>query len=332
MKVLKIFGFIILIVVLLVLISGFFLPKSITMGESIMIDAPEEMIFNQVNNLQNWKDWSPFEEDDSTMISTYEGPEAGVGAKHNWISKIQENGSLTIAESDPYHKIITKLDFMENGTGTGTWSFNEKDDSINVTWQMEMTELSYPFGRIMGLFMPGMMEPYFKKGLKNLKKVAEKKATECRKAAVMEKQVELKHTLTITDSVKLEEMSNALESMFRKIMKYMNQENIGMSSPPFAIYHSWNPQGYSKIEAGIVVEKEKQGTDDIKASTLPAGKVVWTKHFGPYSSAEAHNRIDNYLKEHNLTSKGPVWEVYVTDPKIETDTMKWESHIYYLVE
>ena len=43
------------IFILIVVIISLFLPSNLLMKKSIVIDADEDQIFNQINDLKNWK-------------------------------------------------------------------------------------------------------------------------------------------------------------------------------------------------------------------------------------------------------------------------------------
>jgi hypothetical protein len=175
MKFFKRFLLFLLILIVLVLIVAIFLPAKVYVEESVLVNAPAELIFRQVNNLKSWESWSPFQKEDTAMTSTYEGPEAGVGAVQKWKSEVNGDGSMTITESIKDSLIKMKLDFAKQGVPTSDWKFEKQGMATKVTWNVDMERLGYPMGRIFGLFMPKMMHKSFKDGLENLKKLCEEK-------------------------------------------------------------------------------------------------------------------------------------------------------------
>jgi ribosome-associated toxin RatA of RatAB toxin-antitoxin module len=173
MKSLKIFLFIIVGIIILVLLAATFAPNNVTITTSITIDAKPKQIYNNVVSLKNWKHWSPFEHD-STMTDKFSGPESGVGSTREWKGKAIGEGKMTVIEATEYTHIKNNLDFGTKGGATGTWTFNQADSTkTHVTWSTHITGLKFPFERLMGLILEPMMKPMFDDGLKDLKEYTE---------------------------------------------------------------------------------------------------------------------------------------------------------------
>lgn len=173
MKVFNWIGFSILILFALVLIVAAFAPSRVEMKASATINAPDSVVFGMVNNLHAWEQWSPFAEGDSTMENQFHGPDAGVGAQMFWTSKKQGDGMMIITRSEPYRRIVFALDFMKNGQASSEWIFEKQGEGVKVTWSTTVEGLSYPMGRIMGLFMNGMMQDSYERGFKNISSICE---------------------------------------------------------------------------------------------------------------------------------------------------------------
>lgn len=102
-------------------------------------------------------------------------------------------------------------------------------------------------------------------------------------------------------------------------------EPIGM---PFGRYHSVSNESL-EIEAGVRVKKAIKGKGEIKASELPAGKVVTTIHHGPYEELGlAHQALNKWAIDHGYTPASPLWELYLTDPGQEPDQSKWQTQLF----
>lgn len=173
MNVLKKIGIVVVALVILLWVISLFLPSKIQVERSVVIDAKPKTVFNQVNDLKNWEHWSPWEQRDTTMESTFKGSKSGVGAIHEWTSQESGSGSQEIVESKPHELIRTELDFGEQGGGKGYWKFEEQDGKTKVTWGMKTDMGSNPIGKYMGLFMDSMIGGDFEKGLANIKKHCE---------------------------------------------------------------------------------------------------------------------------------------------------------------
>ena len=176
MKALKLTLIIMMTLMVLFLIVPLFLPAEAGATGQIVINEPVEKIYEQVNRLQNWEQWSPFETD-STMVNTYTGNERGVGAVRHWKGEKMGEGSITIVKSDSLSSIETQLNFGPQGQGKGQWQFESKNGHTRVQWHLQIDRLKYPFGKWLGLVMPGMMQQMINQGLKQLKVFCEQKQT-----------------------------------------------------------------------------------------------------------------------------------------------------------
>ena len=337
MKTIKIIGIVLGAIIVLFLVIGIFLPKRVHLEESIEIKAPSTIVFNQVSNFNNWAKWSPFQDSLSDMKTIIRDPAEGVGAIMKWESKKDGNGSLTFIEVLPDSNIKAELNFEDNSRSIVTCDFKQIQDGTKVVWGMDVEDLSYPFGKWFGLFMGKMMHSDFQKGLNSLKLLCESgKAMLSEKwktSEVIEKEVSPMMALTIKDSSTVDGFSQKFEEIYSLIGIYMKKMKIKQTAAPFCIYHTWNPNGLTVIEAGIPIDKKISGKDRILFSELPGGKVVMASQFGSYeSSGNAHNAIEKYMKEKNIICNGAPWEVYVTDPTTEPDTANWETQIYYPVK
>lgn len=332
MKALKIIILIIVAIVVLLLIVGLFLPKNVHVESSINIDAPAKVIFNQVNNLKSWDNWSPFLEDDPNMITTYEGPEEGVGAKSLWDME-DGSGNLTIVESIPYKKISTDLIFDGEGEARGSLSFEETDEGVKVIWNFDMDNLSYPLEVYMGCVMDVMMKPYLEKGLSNLKEYCENLPASDMEVEITETYVEPQLSLAIKDSVDMYHIGDKMHELYSELEAYMMEAGIEISGPPYAVYYCWDTTAPIVLEAGFPVAEKVDGKDRIFFTETPGGKVVTTYHYGNYESVGAtYMKINEYNEENSKVASGYPWEVYLTDPALEPDTSKWVTQIFFPVE
>jgi len=171
---LKILLGVILLFALVVFLAMIFLPKDVHVERSATINASDSIVFAQVNNLENWKEWSVWLKKDPNTKLSYSSNRSGTGAWYTWESedKAVGTGKLTIKESDPYKRIVSEIDFGAQGISQGSWTFKPNDKGgTDVTWALD-SELS-GFSKIFGLFMDGMVGGDFEKGLSNMKELVE---------------------------------------------------------------------------------------------------------------------------------------------------------------
>jgi len=183
MKVLKILLGGLLGILLLLVVIAFFLPREYRVERSVVIAAEPATVFDQINNLRNWKSWMVWIKRDPNMTVEYEGPEAGVDAKQTWRSESEGSGELTITESRENREVRYDLAFPDMGTSSvGALLLEPVDNGVKVTWSDE-GDLGYnPVFRYFGLFLDSLIGRDFEAGLQNLKTVAESQPVEAAEA------------------------------------------------------------------------------------------------------------------------------------------------------
>jgi effector-binding domain-containing protein len=325
MKALKIILTALVIIIVLLLVIALFLPSSVTIEKQQLIKAPQQIVYYQVDNLQNWNNWSPFKAED--MTNSFEGPAYGVGAFRFWESQEMGSGKMSITADEPYSSVTTSVEVYDQGTGTGVWTFEKTDDGIQVNWSYEMLDLGYPVGKLFGLMANGMMGPVFEKGLNQLKDYCEAVPDF---ANIEELIVEEMTIISYTDSCTLSDMGPKMGEMYGNIMGFIGKEGIEMAGAPLCFYHKWNPEGMIVVEAAIPITEMIEGSEMIQSREVQACKTVKGVLMGDYNElGTVHNNIDEYLKACGHSMMGAPWEQYITDPMMEPDTAKWHTNVHY---
>lgn len=77
-------------------------PERFIVKRSAVINAQPKKVFSLINDLKNWKDWSPWAESDATAQISYSKNTVGRDAQIQWSdSKKAGTGSMTLIESIP---------------------------------------------------------------------------------------------------------------------------------------------------------------------------------------------------------------------------------------
>ncbi len=329
MKTLKIIMIILSAIIALFLVFALFFPSSAEVKQSETINTPPLTVFKQVNNLQNWEQWSTQHEKKPEFECTYEGPELGVGAVKIWKRNKKEK-IMKIVESQPYQQIIMQIAYADEAPVEVKWSFDEKEGKTNVTWGIYVEKLAYPLERFAAFAMSGKTEKYLKEGLENLKKYCE--------TLPPYPKVEITKTqkiiaLAIKDSANMNTIGQKMGEMYGELMAYTTKKKIQMAGYPFTIWYSWDMEKPMVFDAGVPVMKKHDGKGRIFPIKIAPTEAVTALHTGSYNSSYiTWTAMDEYIKEHKLVTKGDPWEVYITDPTIEPDTNKWETKLYWPVK
>lgn len=154
-------------------------PSQFRIVRQALMSAPAAAVFDRVNDLHNWEDWSPWAKLDPGMKLTYSGPQSGTGAGYAWAgnNKVGE-GRMTILESQPSEYVRIKLEFLRPWTATNTteFRFEPRGQQTEVTW--DMTGTNNFMAKAFGLFMnmDKLIGADFEKGLAQMKSLVESTA------------------------------------------------------------------------------------------------------------------------------------------------------------
>lgn len=330
MKVLKIIGIILLVLIALFLVIAIFLPSKATMESSIVINKPASLIYKQVNNFKNWAPWSPFQAADPQMVNTYEGPEQGIDATMRWTSPKNGNGYMTIIESVPYQRVVSTLDFGMPGT-TNTFLLKEEQGGTKITWRVDIDKLPYPMGRYIGMMITKSMPMVFDQGLVKLKEVTEAMPDP---PALQVTEFQERMVLSVLDSCNWSDIGGKMGQMFGEIMEVMTKTKCQQVGAPLSMYHKWDEVAqFTVFENCVPIDKEVGGKGRVQFKVIPAKKAVMGTHYGSYESTMyMYMAMDEYIRDFGLEQVGGPIEEYVTDPMSEPDTSKWQTNIYFPVK
>jgi len=127
---------------------------------SIEIEAPTDVVYEKVADLQTWPTWW---KKDSTMITVFSGEKSGLGAKMSW-KGMDDEGSLEIVKANYAKNLKTELIFEGVPLFHNVWNFEETDRGSIVTLSFQ-DELPF-YVHFMQLFISAELEPVLI-GLKN---------------------------------------------------------------------------------------------------------------------------------------------------------------------
>lgn len=153
------------VLVCIVAVIGSLLPRSYDFESVVVIDAPPASVFQKVNTMKSWQEWSQWSPQQVEDLRVeYSGTPAGVGAAQAWTDQ-RGDGKLWVIESIPNQKVAYQLEFAgfpemassielipvgdESGEGKKT----------KVVWSSSGTLPGGPFY--------GFFSPFFANGMKH---------------------------------------------------------------------------------------------------------------------------------------------------------------------
>jgi effector-binding domain-containing protein len=340
MKILKYLLFLLLIVIIGA--SVYFGTKDgkFNVASTKTIEAPTNLIFEQVNDYKYWQVWGPWMETDPNIKMNFAENTVGEGASYSWESDIAGNGSMKTIKVAEYDSILQKITFytpLGDSESDVYWRFNPADNgATEVTWGMkgEHTFIEKIFMSFQKEDFETMLKKMNDKGLENIEKVVQEEMKKYNITHEGIKEYGGGYYLFTTTASKIDELGEKMGPMLGKINAFMQQNNIQQSGMPFTIYNEWDEMNGTTIFSPAIPVKERiiitEG--DVLCGfmePLSAVKVVLT---GNYENlGEAHKKAMDYIKDNKLVlnPKQPMFEVYANDPGEFPNPADWITEIYY---
>ena len=169
MKILKIILGIVVAIIALFLLVALFLPSEVTVERTAVIEAPDSVIFDYITDFNNRTDWGPWFEMEPEAKVTLTEVTKGVGAGYAWEGEVIGSGDMVINEVEENKSVKSTIKFLSPNSGEGTvlWKLEPVENGTQLTWSFS-ANMDYPHGRLMGLFMDGMLGEDLENGLENV--------------------------------------------------------------------------------------------------------------------------------------------------------------------
>lgn len=179
MKVFKIIGFTLLLLLVAFVAVGLFLPDKVHVERSINIFAPQSLVYKEVSGFNSFNLWSPWHAEDPKAKYFYNAIVTGVGAKMSWQGDPKKvgTGSQEIVEANDSDYVKTKLIIGDKDGGYATWHLYPNGKGVKVVWAMDTEFKGNLFARYFGLFFDSMIGKDYEQGLSGLKLLVEKRAS-----------------------------------------------------------------------------------------------------------------------------------------------------------
>lgn len=337
MKILKIVGITLLVLVAFYLILCALGPKRVDANASVTVNAPVRLLYNSVADLETWENWSVWNIRDTAMKVTYGDTTVGKGGSYSWVDGQGETGNLKLIEAEQDKHLKSRIQFGNwPGYSFGDWTFEGMGDSSKLTWKMS-SDTDIPFmarGPLYVMDLNGAIEKDFSEGLDNLKAYVEKKATppymydgyEIKLVDIPERKF-----AAHKETVSFDEMQPFFAKYFPSLMGAVIRSGVEPEGMPSALYYNWDEENnVSDMAAAIGVKGDVPLGSGDEMITLPAAKGAMIDYYGDYEGlGKPHMAIDAFIFDFDHDMGAPVIEEYITDPMAEPDTSKWLTRIYY---
>ncbi len=339
----KTFKYFFIILMLLIVIGAVYLATlsgSYDVKRSKIINAEPTVVFNEINDFKNWKDWGPWYEQDSTIVPEYDTNTVGKGAGYTWTSKKEGGGSMETIDVEKPDKIdqvvYFKTPFGEMKSDI-LWKMEKVDEGTNVTWEMK-GEIDF-FYRFMTKGIEKKMGPMLERGLELLAKNIEDEL----KIYSIQTDTIIDYSggfyLYNTTSSRIDEIGAHYPEMLVKINAFIQANSIRTTGAPFTLYHKYDELNGTAMYSVCYPVSERIITPsdtDILSGFMESGKYFKTILNGSYTnSKEAWNKANaavEDLTEYQKKENGEPFELYANSPISTPSPADLITEIYIPVE
>ncbi len=152
-------------------------PTDFEVVESLEIKTNQGAVFAQINELKNWRNWSPWLKKDPQTELEYGEKTAGIDAWYSWKSQKFGEGKMTITDVVREDAFKMKLEFLAPMSGEAKAYFKIKpvsDSVVQVFWRFEGKNQSFFDKFFFKVFsVQKSLSQDLKEGLQNLKVLVE---------------------------------------------------------------------------------------------------------------------------------------------------------------
>lgn len=150
--------------------AGLVIGDRYRVERSVVIDADPGAIHLILGDLRRWDEWTPWAEEDTTVVSVVGERASGVGASQSWTAN-SGDGHLVFTATSPVRGVEFDVFFGKDPAAhRSALHYDSAGPATRVTWSME-GEMNMPVvGPWFALLSDRMMGPMFERGLENLRR------------------------------------------------------------------------------------------------------------------------------------------------------------------
>ncbi len=335
MKKIKYLFFLLLVAFIGFVLYVISLDNTFTVSRSRMIDAPANLVFNQIGDLKNWEKWSPWKEKDTSMVLEFSKTTNKEGDYFHFKDEKGNYPKWTNITLKPDSLIIQSL-ATQDQVQELKWKIIPQKKGVKVEWTIsgELPLLQ----RIYAKQMDGMIGPMMTRGLERIEEAVHKDME--KRETKMDKVVDLgsNYYLYETASSKIENLGKKMDSILPEVLIYALRNKIKMNGKPFTIYEKYDKENNSVIFSSCIPTQEKIESDNpnILTGKTPGGKYFRSIFTGDYKFLrEGWNITYDSLKKRTnieIDSTRPPFEIYTKGHTVSLNPADWQTEIYIPVK
>lgn len=241
-----------LIVAVLIVVIGLLLPNHGHVERSVEVSSPLRQIFDSVNTLRRFPEWSPERRLDPQLHMEYSGERTGVGAKVSYRgNESVGEGSLEISASDEDSQV--KMDVEnnfagENKTYTITLIPSENGKTTRIVWAYDVDYGWNLAWRYAGLYIHGKPDATVQTAVANVANMlASFPNVDYKDQDIQVAQVTGVPVLVLSTKAPrtLDEVEEATNQAIAKIEAVMKKAGLNQAGPVRTVTSNWGDENYA---------------------------------------------------------------------------------------
>ena len=329
---------IILLLLILFVIAAVYLATldgSYDVARTRTIKADPIVVFDDLNDFKNWKEWGPWYEQDSTIQVQFKENTVGEGAAYTWTSDIEGGGRMKTLHVQKPERLDQEIVFetpFGDMLSEVYWILKETETGTELTWGIK-GELPF-FSRVMASSMEEQLGPMEERGLELFDENLQKKLSIYTIDSVGVVDYSGGFYLYVTTSSKISSIGVKSREMMEHIGKFVQKNNIRLTGSPFTLYHKFDQENGTTMfsVAYPIAERIISQDSDILTGYMERGTYFKTILTGAYdNSKEAWEKATFHaenLKDYVVLANGEPFEIYVNRIENTPNPAKLVTEIY----
>ncbi len=329
----KIKYFFLLILVIGVAVGGYLisLDSEFKVVRSRQINAPANLVFNQIANLKNWDKWAPWKDKDSLIKFEFSESTDKEGDYFRFTDTDGNRQRLTNLTLSPDSLIVQSLSSNET-TQEYKWHITPNDKGVKVSWTVsgELPLLQ----RFYAKQMNDLIGPSMVRGLELIDRSVHRDMAKHETTILKPVDLSATYYLYKSASCKMDSLGKYLDKLLPEVVIYTVKNKIETNGKPFVIYNKRDKANNSVIFSAAMPTKEKVTVNDagILTGQTPGGHYLKVKYQGDYkflSDAwdEAYQYIASNAQFITDTTREP-FEVYAVGHTKSLNPADWFTYLY----
>ncbi len=329
----KIKYLLLLILVIVVAIGGYLisLDNTFKVTRSRQIDAPANLVYNQIANLKNWEKWAPWKDKDSLIKFEYPGSTEKEGDYFRFTDSDGNRQKLTNLTLSPDTLVVQTLSSNEQ-TQEYRWQITTEDKGVKVSWtvsgELALTQ------RFFADRLDELMGPLMVRGLELIDRSVHNDMAKHETTIIKPVDLSPTYYLYKTAGCKMDSLGKQMDIILPDVIIFAIKNKIERNGKPFVIYNKRDIKNNSVIFSAAIPTKEKisaVGTEILTGQT-PGGLYLKIKFQGDYKFLkDAWDAGYNYInsQEHLIVdTTREAFETYAVGHTKSLNPADWITYVY----